>query len=91
MSRIDDIKNWIVGIIDTGCAIDILFATFFDEADPFYDSRLKEQYPDVTREEVGEVVEDLKKNNLIRENGGMFFVNWEEWKKAVGSIPWVGQ
>jgi hypothetical protein len=90
MSREQDIKRWIVGIIDTGCADDIVVGSLCDEGHVFYDERLKELYPDITEEEIISAKNSLVEEGLIRDNNGMLFVNWKKWQEEVGSIPWIG-
>jgi len=67
-ARMDHIKEFMMCMIDTGSGRNIVIDSCCNEEHIFYDYRLKEQFPDLTKAEVEKAIKIAKKEDLVRES-----------------------
>ena len=82
--RINCIKEFVMCIIDTGCGRNVAINSCCNEEYIFYDSSLKEQFPNLTEAEVEKAIKIAKKEDLVKESEhNHLTLNLEKWGNRV--------
>ena len=76
--RSKDLQRWLTTLTDTGCGRDILVGSCCDRSHSFYDHRVREQIPNLSKEEVEETIDSMLRKGIFK-GGGFLMVNWDNW------------
>ncbi len=78
--RSKDLQSWLTTLTDTGCGKDILVDSCCDKSHLFYDCRVQEQIPNLSKEEVKETIDSMLKKGIFK-GGDFLIVNWDRWEE----------